>query len=435
MKKVLVTALVCIFLMGVAGIAMAAPTSLFSDVPANHWAYGAVNKLAKDGVVEGYGDGTYHGDRTMTRYEMAQIIANAMTKEEKANAENKALINKLAKEFAAELEQINARLTKVEKKVNADKLNWGGEASFRYIQFSDTKNSGVYQTNWRLSASAQINDDSSANFRMINMRQTNFGSNDKDENKIIEANLKVNNFLGMKGTTATIGRFNTAISATGYWMNFWGVDGAKLNFGIGDKLKVELGLADFTNPSTAYKGVAQANQLGFSDAVYANLKYSTSKATTLHGYYLKNTNDEFNVGYPTSDVNVWGAGLDTRFAKNFRLRGDYIKNTEYDTENSAAYVRLNYKGADFSKPHTWGLGVAYVKAERNASVGWGDYNTTSLCPTSNVEEYEVVFDYTMAKNLKLLIGQAFDAKNPAGGVYTLGPNAGNWSRVQVSFIF
>jgi len=449
MKKILITALVCVFLMGVAGVAMAAPASIFSDVPANHWAYGAVNKLAKDGVVEGYGDGTYRGDRTMTRYEMAQIIANAMTKEDKASAENKALINKLAKEFAEDLARIDARLVKVEKKAAADKLNWGAEATFRYIQFSDTPRSGTNQTNWRLNASSQINDDTTANFRFINMRQTGWGSTAKDENKIIEGNLKINNFLGMSGVTTTLGRFQEQMGATGYWMNFWGVDGVKVAFG--NKLKVEIGAADFSNPSTGYTaapinyfGTTNRTQLSWADAYWANLKYATSKATSLQAWYLKNNGGALTSStggtstVAASDVELWGAGLSTRFAKNFLLRGDYVKNTAYDADNTAAFVRLNYKGADFAKPHTWGLGVAWVKAEKNASIGWGDYNTTSLCPTSNVEEYEVVFDYTMAKNLKLFIGQAFNAKDPQTGAHYAMPGApvgGNWSRVQVAWLF
>ena len=58
--------------LGICGTAMAA--NPFSDVPAGHWAYAAVAKLAAAGVVDGYPDGTYKGDRTMTRYEMAQRI-------------------------------------------------------------------------------------------------------------------------------------------------------------------------------------------------------------------------------------------------------------------------------------------------------------------------------------------------------------------------
>ena len=54
----------------------------FSDVPENHWAYDAVAQLAKDGIIEGYGDATFQGGRSITRYEMAQMVAKAMAKKE-----------------------------------------------------------------------------------------------------------------------------------------------------------------------------------------------------------------------------------------------------------------------------------------------------------------------------------------------------------------
>ena len=50
----------------------------FSDVPAGHWAYDSISKLAATGVIEGYGDSTFGVYKLMTRYEMAQIVAKAM---------------------------------------------------------------------------------------------------------------------------------------------------------------------------------------------------------------------------------------------------------------------------------------------------------------------------------------------------------------------
>ena len=73
----------------------------FPDVPANHWAYEAVTKLAGNNVVEGYPDGEFHGDRTMTRYEMAEIIYNAMSKGVQVD-------QKLVEEFKPEMEQVAA---------------------------------------------------------------------------------------------------------------------------------------------------------------------------------------------------------------------------------------------------------------------------------------------------------------------------------------
>ena len=64
---------------GVAGTKMKADhTTLFPDVAANHWAYEAVSDLSRRGLVEGYPDGTFGGDRLLTRYEFAQIVYRAI---------------------------------------------------------------------------------------------------------------------------------------------------------------------------------------------------------------------------------------------------------------------------------------------------------------------------------------------------------------------
>ena len=76
----------------------------FPDVPANHWAYEAVTKLAGNDVVAGYPDGEFHGDRTMTRYEMAEIIYKAMNRGAQVD-------QKLVEEFKPEMEQVAANET------------------------------------------------------------------------------------------------------------------------------------------------------------------------------------------------------------------------------------------------------------------------------------------------------------------------------------
>lgn len=76
-------------------------TKEFPDVPANHWAYEAVSKLAGNDIVEGYPDGDFHGDRTMTRYEMAQVIYKALKK-------GGTVDQKLVKEFNKEIEAAKA---------------------------------------------------------------------------------------------------------------------------------------------------------------------------------------------------------------------------------------------------------------------------------------------------------------------------------------
>ena len=97
------------------------------------WAYDAVSTLAADGVIDGYPDGTYQGQNTMTRYEMAQIVARAMAKTDLEKAD-KALVDKLAAEFADELDNLGVRVADLEKK--SDNVVWKGELRYRYVDGS-----------------------------------------------------------------------------------------------------------------------------------------------------------------------------------------------------------------------------------------------------------------------------------------------------------
>ena len=101
----------------------------FADVPRDHWAYDAVAELADEGVIEGYGDGTFRGQNEITRYEMAQMVAKAMAKEDQVNAQQKAMIDRLAAEFAEELGNLGVRVENLEQKV--DNVKWEGE--LRYV--------------------------------------------------------------------------------------------------------------------------------------------------------------------------------------------------------------------------------------------------------------------------------------------------------------
>ena len=95
-------------------------------LPEGHWAYDAVAQLAADGVIEGYGDGTYRGDPKITRFEMAKMIARAMAN----GGGDRATLGKLAGEVADELNNLGVRVANLEKKV--DNMTWKGQLRYRY---------------------------------------------------------------------------------------------------------------------------------------------------------------------------------------------------------------------------------------------------------------------------------------------------------------
>jgi len=149
-------------------LAFAAPVfaNPFSDVPADHWSYDAISKLAADGIVTGNPDGTFTGKKSITRYEMAILVAKAVAASEaqadKVAAENAALIQKLAAEFSTELNALGVKVAALEKKVGNVKFT--GDARLRYrFDKSDVKGTKTvvtnkYQGRVRLTATAAVND-------------------------------------------------------------------------------------------------------------------------------------------------------------------------------------------------------------------------------------------------------------------------------------
>ena len=143
MKKSLVLAMA--MALGVTASAYAA--NPFSDVPAGHWAYDSINKLAAAGVIEGYGDSTFGGDKLMTRYEMAQIVAKAMAKG--------ANVDKLAAEFADELDNLGVRVANLEKK--ADNVKITGNIRYNYADYDEDGYATKLRS--RIWVKGQVNDD------------------------------------------------------------------------------------------------------------------------------------------------------------------------------------------------------------------------------------------------------------------------------------
>ncbi|HEV2359400.1 MAG TPA: S-layer homology domain-containing protein [bacterium] len=103
----------------------------FADVPTNHWAYDAIAELAAKGLVEGYPDGTFKGDRAMTRYEMAMVVARLLARIESIQIPAPAgpqvtkadldALQRLINEFRAELAALGVRVTAIEEELNAIK--------------------------------------------------------------------------------------------------------------------------------------------------------------------------------------------------------------------------------------------------------------------------------------------------------------------------
>ena len=94
----------------------------FTDVSSDDWAYQAVASLSDEGVIDGYPDGTFRGDKHVTRYEIAQIVARLMAKEDTLNASQKETLARLSAQYADELKDLGVRIAELEKKRGATDL-------------------------------------------------------------------------------------------------------------------------------------------------------------------------------------------------------------------------------------------------------------------------------------------------------------------------
>ena len=92
----------------------------FSDVTPDDWSYKAVSQLADEGVIDGYPDGTFKGNKNITRYEMGQIVARLMAKEDTLTSDQKATLDKLSTDYADELDNLGVRVDKLENQVFKD---------------------------------------------------------------------------------------------------------------------------------------------------------------------------------------------------------------------------------------------------------------------------------------------------------------------------
>ena len=374
MKKSLVLAMA--MALGVTASAYAA--NPFSDVPAGHWAYDSVNKLAAAGVIDGYPDGTYGGDKLMTRYEMAQIVAKAMAKG--------ANVDKLAAEFADELDALGVRVANLEKK--ADNVKVTGEVRYRYTD-SELNGNEYNDLRSRIWVNGQINDDWSYIGMIENTQDfTEDAGNEKTEFKRAYVEGKIG------GLDLTAGRYG-AFFANGNVYDAQ-ADGAKLSYG--DKVKVS---------AFAGKGTDEAGDGAASNGNYAGGEISAAMGEnfSLNGGYV-NFKDMGQVTGETEtnvDNAIWYVGADANFG-DFTLSGMYLKGDKSENDQDVKgvdddgyTVGLSYKGAEASEAGSYGIWANYYDQGGQTYVA----HTTDANTFGNdgFKGYGVGVNYTFAKNI------------------------------------
>ena len=378
MKKSLVLAMA--MALGVTASAYAA--NPFSDVPAGHWAYDSVNKLAAAGIVDGYGNGTFGGDRLMTRYEMAQIVAKAMAKG--------ANVDRLAAEFADELDSLGVRVAALEKK--SDNVKITGEARFRY---ADSKGKGNVADSYvgdlrsRIWITGQVNDDWSYTGMIQNIQD--FAGDYTGDEKTDFQRAYVQGKLG--GMAVTAGRYNAFFADGNIYDNR--ADGVELSYG--DKVKLSLAAGKATDEITklyVLEGTTGGNYAG--GALSAD--FGAVNATA--GYYNFKDILQKDSGI---DNAIWFVGAGTSFG-DFGLNAMYLKGDasyqghDLDGLDDDGYtVGLTWKGAEAAKAGSYGLFANYYDLGGQTYIA----HTTDAdtFDGQGFKGYGVGANYTVAKNM------------------------------------
>ena len=367
-KKTLVSAITAALVVGAASTTFAAANP-FSDVPADSWAYDAVSTLAADGVIDGYPDGTYKGQNTMTRYEMAQIVARAMAKTDLEKAD-KALVDKLAAEFAEELDNLGVRVADLEKK--SDNVKWGGELRYRYYDINRDSNLGDETHNkvlFRLEPKAYIGDSGwTANARLD--YEMNLSSDENDNNVEVDRAWVEGPLFG---ATVQAGRV-PVFTAQGLLFDDR-ISGGTVAFGS-DEFKTTLAAGRYSevdhDPTVNYF----ANAKDVTAEYYGvQFDYTPNDSLALNAGYTALTGIDASdvaleaIGYGSDNTaNIWYVGGKYAFDKNVAFVGEYAQNTDADTEDQAWTAELQYKGANVADPGSWGMYAGYRQIETFASI-------------------------------------------------------------------
>ena len=442
----------------------------FVDVPTDSWAYKSVVELADSGIIQGV-DGThFEGGRNITRYEAAEIVAKAMAHMDKASVEQRALINKLADEYADELNNLGVRVSALENKVGNVKLTGDARIRYRYQNDNASKeNDKSWDYRIRLRANAQVNDNTKVTYG-LSSNNINFGSDSAassgDDNVYTDI-AKVDTTFG--NFTASVGRTDAYVLGGAYGYQYGDVfDRAELKYDNGKfaltggygKFKENAPAPDYAtwsdeaqlNKDPKFANEYKLNDYGLNGMKtgYVQLQGFFGNGSSVGVYYNDFTGKD-NVGtlqkkaygttefkdYNPTDVtetpgqdsravaditgknnaapdDLWGAYASVNFGSKWNLLGDYqqISHVGSAVDDSDVWVgKLTYGKASMAAPKSWDIWVEYLDADPLSS--YGSSLSWRFANLDNVQSWGAGIDYTFAKNAMFSVMTSFatDAKD------------------------
>ena len=375
----------------VLGVTTAFAANPFSDVTPDSWAYQAVSQLANAGIVNGYPDGTFKGQNNITRYEMAQMVAKAMANQDRANAEQQAMINRLADEFSNELNNLGVRVARLEDRVGNVKVT--GDARLRYRDAEHEKSK--FDARARVQFNAKVNDRTDA---VVRLTSGNFELGNSQNGGNADAQIDrayVNHKFGER-VSLKAGRFGQVV---GGGLAFDGTfDGAQFNAGN-----------DKVNFQAAYGYMVSGEAAGLTKDqnvtnTYLGLKGKVGKHTMVGGFYDRVNQDSTN-GYK----NIYGFNADANFDKVW-VGGEWLKDSHVD-ESQAWTAGLGYGDYNIAKKGSWDVKGQYFNAKANAPIVDTTYNHLY---TTDAKGWMASVNYALQNNVGLSANYGFDWKTQDG---------------------
>ena len=373
----------------VLGVTTAFAANPFSDVTPDSWAYQAVSQLANAGIVNGYPDGTFKGQNNITRYEMAQMVAKAMANQDRANAEQQAMINRLADEFSNELNNLGVRVARLEDRVGNVKVT--GDARLRYQDAEHAKSK--FDARARVQFNAKVNDRTDA---VVRLTSGNFELGNSTTGGNADAQIDrayVNHKFGER-VSLKAGRFGQVI---GGGLAFDGTfDGAQFNAG-NDKVNAQVAYGYMVSGDAA--GLTKEENV--TDLI-VNVNGKVGKHAMVGGFYDRINQDD--------DVrNVYGFNADANFDKIW-VGGEWLKASSLE-ESQAWTAGVGYGNYDIKKQGTWGVKGQYFNAKENAPIIDTTYNHIY---TTDAKGWMASVDYALQNNVGLTANYGFDWKDQNG---------------------
>ena len=376
----------------VLGVTTAFAANPFSDVTPDSWAYQAVSQLASAGIVNGYPDGTFKGQNDITRYEMAQMVAKAMANQDRANAEQQAMINRLADEFSNELNNLGVRVARLEDRVGNVKVTGDARLRYRDAEHADSK----FDARARLQFNAKVNDRTDA---VVRVASNNFELGDSRNGSNVGVNVDrayVNHKFGER-VSLKAGRFG---QVAGAGLAFDGTfDGVQFNAGN-----------DKVNAQVAYGYAVSGEAAGLTKDqnvtnVLVNLNGKVGKHTMVGGFYDR-------VNQDSGVRNIYGFNADANFDKVW-VGGEWLKASNLD-KSQAWTAGVGYGNYNIKKQGTWDVKAQYFNQKANAPIVDTTWNHIY---TNDAKGWMATVDYALQNNVGLSAYYGFDWKTQDGAEY------------------